>query len=557
MPFLVLVKSPLKPPPFREVELLNEPQVIGRDDKHAQIPIRHDSVSRTHARVWARDGAFYLEDLGSRNKTFVNGREVIPHAPVALRPDDRIRICDFEFQFRDEDDSPSASIEESRDFLASPEERLRALMSLAASPPGSPDLGPLRARIAETLFSSAASRSLDPEALFNQLGDTLLGVFKQADRCMIFRLDEAGRPVLKATRGGGGEARFNRSVVGQTAAAVTSFLGRDTGGPAPRSFMCVPLATSEGRALGAVWVETADDARPFAPVDLNLFGVIANLASVAVERTQLQEKARAQAVVQNQMELAREVQRGFLPHCPPVVEGYEFYSHYHPAQTVGGDCYDFIPLPGGRVAVVLGDVSGKGIPAALLVAKLSSEVRFCLLSEGDAARAMTLLNDQMIRGGLQDRFVTLLAMVLDPAAHRLTVVNAGHMSPRLYSASRGELTEIMTIEQGGLPLGVEAGYEYEALTVNLEPGDTVCAFTDGVNEALNPAGETFGLARVDRFLVPDAAHGEEATRPRWTGERLVCAVRDHAAGRPQNDDIAVVCFGRWEMSRDPGTALTR
>ena len=174
----------------------------------------------------------------------------------------------------------------------------------------------------------------------------------------------------------------------------------------------------------------------------------------------MHETVLAREKEQKEIELARQVQLGFLPQTLPEVAGYEFYSHYTPAQTVGGDYYDFIPLPGGRVAVVLGDVAGKGVPAALLVAKLSSEVRFCLLTEPNPAKAISLLNDQMIRGGLQDRFVTLAALMLDPVAHRLTVVNAGHMQPEaLPRRPRGSWSTRSAHDATGLPLGVLPGYE--------------------------------------------------------------------------------------------------
>src|SRR5262249_58313533 len=130
----------------------------------------------------------------------------------------------------------------------------------------------------------------------------------------------------------------------------------------------------------------------------------------------LHEAVLAREKEQKEIELARKVQLGFLPQTLPDVAGYEFYSHYSPAQTVGGDYYDFISLPGGRVAVVLGDVAGKGVPAALLVAKLSSAVRFCLLTVPNLAQAVSLLNEQMINGGLGDRFVTPAALVLCPRA---------------------------------------------------------------------------------------------------------------------------------------------
>ena len=271
----------------------------------------------------------------------------------------------------------------------------------------------------------------------------------------------------------------------------------------------------------------------------------------------MHEEAVTREKVQEEIELARQVELGFLPQTLPVVEGYEFYSHYSPAQTVGGDYYDFVPLPGGRVAVVLGDVAGKGVPAALLVAKLSSEVKFSLVTEGDPARAITSLNDQMIRGGLQDRFVTLAAMILDPVSHMLTIVNAGHMNPKLCRPGRGEPVEAITNEQSGLPLGVIPGYVYESVTVPLEPGDTVTVFTDGVTDSMNPGGEMFGYDRVNRNLTPDDSALVDWSRPRRIGERLVAEVRKHANGRAQNDDIAVVCFGRLEAATGPNTSVAR
>jgi serine phosphatase RsbU (regulator of sigma subunit) len=224
---------------------------------------------------------------------------------------------------------------------------------------------------------------------------------------------------------------------------------------------------------------------------------------------------------------------------------------------VGGDYYDFIMLPGGRVAVVLGDVAGKGVPAALLVAKLSSEVRFCLVTEPDPGKAITKLNDQLFRGGLQDRFVTLSVLILDPVAHQLTVVNAGHLLPKIYRGALGILSDAFESDATGLPLGVVPEYSYESRVVEIQIGDTVSVYTDGVTDALNASDQMFGTDEVERYLAPDDATLVEAGRPRCVGERLVNAVRKHANGRPQNDDIAVVCFGRLEADDSPISGLIR
>jgi serine phosphatase RsbU (regulator of sigma subunit) len=219
--------------------------------------------------------------------------------------------------------------------------------------------------------------------------------------------------------------------------------------------------------------------------------------------------------------------------------GYEFFAFYSPAQSVGGDYYDFITLPQGRVAVVLGDVAGKGVAAALLMAKLSAEVRFCMLTEPDPAKAVTLLNDQLIRGGIGDRFVTLAALVVDPAAHQVTVVNAGHINPMKLRPG-GEFAEVISNEESGLPVGLTPGFPYAAKVVPLEPGDTLLVLTDGVTDSESPALVRFQQSGIAKAVQADTA----ACRPQAVGDRLVKAVQRHAAGHPQSDDIALVCFGR-------------
>lgn len=572
MPSLILLKSPGGTSPGETIPLDGDLLVIGRDTDTCQIVIPHHAVSRRHAQIVQSQGQYFIEDLRSRNRTYVNSKEVSTRTP--LKAEDKIKICDFLFRFHDErikpvpppapprplpdwmlreadpDDEDAdgmTTIEatgtrlNAQHFLdVQPSDRLRALLDISVS----------------------LSRTLELEPLLGQVADILLGVFRQADRCFAILLNEVGRPVPKAVRtrrAGMEDARFSRTIVKKTIDSLQSYLSEDASTDANlppnasvaefkiRSVMCVPLITADGRAIGALQLDTQDRAKKFREDDLNLLTIVANLAAVAVEKANLHEAMLAREKERKEIELARAVQLGFLPQSFPEIPQYEFFSHYSPAQTVGGDYYDYIHLPGGRIAVVLGDVAGKGVPAALLVAKLSSEVRFCLLTEPDPARAVGLLNDQMIRGGLGDRFVTLAVVVLDPQSHRITIVNAGHMSPRLYRAKSGELADAISNEATGLPLGVLPGFEYEAVTLEVEPRDILTVFTDGVTDAMSPAGAVFGPEEVDRcLLAKDGAPAGEPMRPKCTGETLVQAVRRHANGRPQNDDIAVVCFGRLE-----------
>jgi serine phosphatase RsbU (regulator of sigma subunit) len=422
-------------------------------------------------------------------------------------------------------------------------------------------------------ISTNLSRMLDLDPLMGQIAETLFNVFKQADRCFLLMLDDNGRPaprVMRSRRPALDDTRFSRTIVKKTIESMQSYLSEDASsdaslGPAAsiaefkiRSVMCVPLANAEGKATGAIQLDTQDRTKKFSLDDLNLLTIVANLAGVAIDKARLHEAVLAREKEQKEIELARKVQLGFLPQTLPEVNGYEFYSHYSPAQTVGGDYYDFISLPGGRVAIVLGDVAGKGVPAALLVAKLSSEVRFCLLTVPNLAEAICLLNEQMIQGGLGDRFVTLAVMVLDPSEHAVTIVNAGHMSPKLYRAATDELVDAISLDATGLPIGTLPAYPYEQVTLKLDIGDSMTAFTDGVTDAMNPAGAMFGPEAVDKNLMPDEdGLPGEAQRARRLGERLVAAVRIHANGRAQNDDIAVVAFGRLEGNVGPNTSANK
>ncbi|HEY3787594.1 MAG TPA: GAF domain-containing SpoIIE family protein phosphatase, partial [Urbifossiella sp.] len=493
----------------------------------------------------------------------------------ALKPEDKIKICDFLFRFhdermkepppipiemlkeKDEDDDPGgmttieatgSNVNAEKYLNSQNTDRLRALLEI----------------------STGLSRTLELEPLLGQVAETLLKEFRQADRVFLILLDENGKPIPKATkarRPGLDESRFSRTIVKKAVDSLKSYLSEDASsdaslGPAAsiaefriRSVMCVPLVSASGKALGAIQMDTQDRAKKFKEDDLSLLTIVANLAAVAVEKAKLHETVLVQAKERKEIELARAVQLGFLPQTFPEVEEYEFYSHYSPAQSIGGDYYDYIHLPGGRLGVVVGDVAGKGVPAALLVAKLSSEVRFCLLTESEPAKAIQLLNDQMIRGGLGDRFVTLAAAILDPKNHKLTVINAGHMSPRLLRCATGELSDAISNDATGLPLGVMPEFEYDAVNLKLEPGDTITIFTDGVTDAMSPSGELFGPEGVDRYLMPDEDATADVIRPKRAGERMMQAVRRHANGRPQNDDIALVCFGRLPAGCGPATEI--
>ena len=383
--------------------------------------------------------------------------------------------------------------------------------------------------------------------------DSLFKVFLQADRgFIVLREREKGPLVPKAVKHRRADAeetiRISRTIVNQVMEAKEAILSADAASDERfdssqsiadfriRSMMCAPLLDSTGRALGAIQIDTLDQRSRFTNDDLEVLASVASQAAFAIENAQLHESAMRQQAFERDLQLAHKVQQGFLPSAPPVVAGYDFFDFYEPANQVGGDYFDYVALTGGRMAMVLADVSGKGISAALLTAKLSSEARYCLASEPTPAEAMNRLNAAFSASGWEDRFVTMVIAVLDPHKNQVWLVNAGHMAPYLRHAD-GRIEEVGA-EVAGVPLGVDGDYQYEQFTFDMQPGDSVTIFTDGLSEAMNADNDLYGLARLQERLA------EPADGVRQLGTQLLADVKEFVGEREQSDDMCLVCFGR-------------
>ncbi|MDP1797761.1 MAG: PP2C family protein-serine/threonine phosphatase, partial [Planctomycetaceae bacterium] len=218
------------------------------------------------------------------------------------------------------------------------------------------------------------------------------------------------------------------------------------------------------------------------------------------------------------------------------VEGYEFADYYEPAHRVGGDYFDYIRLPNGNVAITVGDVAGKGVPAALLMARLHASARYHLLSAATAAEALTSLNQEIATSGLGFRFITLAIAIINPQKHELDLANAGHLPPLIRNTRR----EVIAIGQAesGMPLGVSPTQSFRQLLVPLQPGDTVMMFTDGVTEAMNPALEIYGRSR----LMATLSSGPEDVRQLMPA--IIDDVEKFYGSVTQRDDLCAVAFRR-------------
>jgi serine phosphatase RsbU (regulator of sigma subunit)/pSer/pThr/pTyr-binding forkhead associated (FHA) protein len=517
--------------------------ILGRNpDCGIVIPVT--SVSREHAQILRIAGRFFIEDKQSRNGTYVNNQQISARTP--LKNNDRIRICDFIAAFLDvppaangDDEGPStveAMLSHTSHLLleTQPAEKLRTLLEISAN----------------------LAKTLQLDALLPKIADSLFHLFRQADRCFLIVAGEGPdklQPRVVKTRRAADEstARFSRSIVRRALETAQAFLSDDASRDDRiqlsqsvvdfriRSVMCAPLCRADGQAFGVIQLDTQDRSKKFTQDDLKLLCGVGNQAAIALENARLLEEAVAQERLRRDLKLAHEVQLSFLPTVLPKVGGYGFGAYYEPAQQVGGDYYGFIPLPEGRLAVAVGDVAGKGIPAALMMGKLSSDVRFSLVTEPDPARAVARLNDLLYEFASQaDRFVTLALVVLDPAGHTATLVSAGHPSPLLHRPGT-PLRDAMPKDVAGVPLGIMDGFSYDSYRIRLEPGDSLLLFTDGVNEALNVKGEEFRMIGIESALK-----NAGKVPPSALVDQLVRAVKAHAVGRDPHDDLTVVSLGR-------------
>jgi serine phosphatase RsbU (regulator of sigma subunit) len=304
--------------------------------------------------------------------------------------------------------------------------------------------------------------------------------------------------------------------------------------------MCVPLCDANGKAFGVIQLDTQDRSKKFTQDDLKFLWGVANQAAIALDNARMHAEAVSRERLKRDLELAHRVQLSFLPAKLPQVPGYDFFAHYEPANEVGGDYYGFVPLLQNRLAVAVGDVAGKGVAAALLMAKLSSDTRFCLLTENDYGRAIARLNDLLHEfASPLDRFVTFAAAILDPTRHVVTLASAGHQSPLLARRGGGPPVEVVPNEVAGVPLGIMDGALFDTCQVTLQPGDTLVMFTDGLTDSLDVRGNQFSLEGVLRTIQEAGA-----VPPKVLGERLVKTVQQHAAGRSPFDDLTLVCLGR-------------
>ncbi|MBQ9128735.1 MAG: SpoIIE family protein phosphatase, partial [Thermoguttaceae bacterium] len=515
----LLVKIPSAPPTTYWIR--SDEIVVGRHP-YCDVVLNNNAVSREHVRILRRRDGVYVEDLQSRNGAWVNGVKI--SEPTRIYSRDSIQVGDATLVFYS--DSPLALREAVRS------ERARAnslcwrdgeqdrpnitseltinsssfcgdgLASRRTAAEYEREIRLLEERVRVLLdFARILGKADDISDLTPRFLTNILRLFPSADSACVLAPDAkestAKRPVLKLVHYKRRDEesdepfRVSRAIVKHVVATRSAVVSDaafedsrfDSSESVVRSHICSVMAApicdiATNEILGVIQIDARRNGRRFEQDELKLLVAVANQIAVYMENQNYRDARLREKMERREMEFATQVQRGFLPVELPKVENYDFYDYYCPAKFVGGDYFDYVPLPDGRLAILLGDVSGKGISASLLMAKLSSEARYGLLLEKNYAAVMERLNrvySENHRWG--DRFVTFVLAILEPATGTLRVYNAGHLYPMV--AKTNGTVEFIGEGRNGFPLGIVPDATYEETVYPLAPGDAVALMSDG------------------------------------------------------------------------------
>jgi serine phosphatase RsbU (regulator of sigma subunit) len=263
--------------------------------------------------------------------------------------------------------------------------------------------------------------------------------------------------------------------------------------------------------------------------------MLASVAAIRVENARLAEERMERERLEQELQLASEIQQRFQPTAPPQIKGYELQGISFPCYEIGGDYYDFIERKDGRLMIALGDVSGKGTAAALLMSSLHAAVHAQAAFNNSIVETIKAVNQYLAENTPSNRFVTLFYAELDPETGALAFLNAGHNPPLIMHAAG-------TVEQlasGGLPLGINPLAEYREGRTQLNAGDVLVIYSDGVSESYNPEGEEFGTARLSEVVSRNMDASAAGIR-----DRIESALTKFSQGTPAGDDITLVIVKR-------------
>lgn len=543
---------------------------LGRSARN-DLCIPDPFASRVHAEVRREGEEYFLQDLGSANGTLYNGGTV--EGTVPLTPGGRIQIGETEIVFDDGTyhssmgatmitDNSATSLPEATIALASGDRTTSGLLEAIEGARTKPEEN-VEARLARegdllALISKVGITLLSSSTLEQTLQQIVALVFEAvpADRCLLMMRDDANQDLrvavarLRDRVGEVGEIRVSRNVMDEVVIRGKSVLTSDAQHDprfasgtvvlqGVRSVLAVPLGVSE-KVFGIIYADSPIAEGRFTEDHLKVLTTLASVAAIRVENARLVESRFQQERLERELQLAMEIQQRFQPTAPPLIAGYEFQGISFPCYEIGGDYYDFIPRADGRMVIALGDVSGKGTAAALLMSSLHAAIHAQTGSHGTLVETISAVNNYLADNIPPNRFVTLFYAELDPESGALSFLNAGHNPPLIVHAAG-------TVEQlaaGGLPLGIRPNAEYREGRTQLQLGDVLVVYSDGVTEAASPSGEEFGPTRLYEVVSRNVDASAAGIR-----DRIESALTKFSQGTQAADDITLVIVKRQAETR--------
>jgi serine phosphatase RsbU (regulator of sigma subunit) len=529
------------------IALDHERITLGRSSANELCYPDDIGLSRQHLAVSGRNGQWTVEDLGSKNGTLLNGVRIEKQMPFL--PGDRVSAGHLTIEFAD----PGLATQNTVVFVDNAEQFSNSATTVVASLDGV--LGPQVDDLNKTHLMQGspqmralirAGRELAGHRPLAELFPLIMDLSVEAvmaGRGVLMTLDGEALNV-RAARGEG--FQISTTVRDRVLKEKASLLVRDAQldhalrehmsivEQKVRSMIAVPLQTND-RVIGLIYVDSPNAIREFTREDLNLLTVMANVAAIRIEHARLNEIEETERAMAKEMHQAALIQERLLG-SPPAVEGLDIAAKTVASRAVGGDYYDFIKYPDGRVAIMVGDVAGKGMPAALLMSSLQARVHVVFEEPDHLAQKMTRLNKSTCASCPDNRFITFFTCIADPKTGDVVYTNAGHNPPLVVRAKGG----FETVEGGGgMILGILPMAQYQEAHITLDPGDALVLFSDGVTEEADPEDNQFGEERLANLVAslrdrPAAEIVQEIHR----------AVRDFTQGAPAADDITVVIVRR-------------
>lgn len=525
---------------------------IGRESQN-DVAFVEREVSRRHARVFRNGDVWKLVDAGSSGGTFLNQRQLLRDVPEILKHGDSFLIGPHLFFFFLEEDMLT-TLPGFRPRVEIDEDSPSSIEGSAASS----GYGSLSVRPEDKLngilkINEALTGGFSIDATYPRVLDALMEIFPQADRGAILMVKDSGEQLTSVAEryrrpDAAQPIRISRTILSNVLKDNSAILSVNTSldpriadsdsiaAQSIHSTMCAPMLSVERVPFGIISLDALDPRRRFSTDDLQLLLAVANQASHALENVRLLTVQLEQQRQEEEMQLSAEIQSALIPTTLPQPAGYRFFGSCHAARAVGGDYFDCFEMPGGKVCVSFGDVSGKGFPAALIMSRLSGIARNVMHYTDDVTAAVRQINSLMCLNMVDGRFVTYVLGVVDVAKHTFTFCNAGHIPPEVRRID-GRL-QSLEYAGAGLPIGLDASFPYEAMTVSLSPGQVVLLRTDGVDEAMSETKQFYGAERF-RNLVQAAPPD-----PETIAKELLSDVRKFMPPGYQNDDITILCFGR-------------